>query len=236
MLVFLGCLAISMHLFSMANLEYEYLQMRRELVMKYGYKAIMSPANKALALILLTRSFKRVPNDVPFQAELEMLAKPFDNMLKPEVSRQLNELQSEFRRNRFIEIINENPDNLSIHNPLHVTPEARIAAVESLGVTSSDSMSKPLATGQTLGELVGDLYQLYLVEYRAFRKNRRHPIFCLVEEGDVGLNIKQSAQPTRTKKSENKGCLGILVTFLLLTSYVVVITVDWNNFKIFWPL
>ena len=128
----------------MPNVEYEYLRLRRELVMKYGNGPVSAPANKALALILLTRSFKRVPDGVSFQEELEILAKPFENMSKPEVKRQLNDLQNDFRRNRFLEIIVENPDNVSIHNPLHVTPESKIAAVESLGVTSSGAMDKAL--------------------------------------------------------------------------------------------
>ncbi len=203
----------------MSNLEYEYLRLRRELVMKYGNGPVSAPENKALALILLARSFKRVPDSVSFHEELEILAAPFENMSKPEVKQQLNDLQENFRRNRFIEIIVENPDNVSIHNPLHVTTEAKILAVESLGVTSSGAIDKALSTGQKLGELIGDLYRLYVVEYRAFRKNRNHPIFCLVEEREV--EIQQSFNATAVKK-RRKGCVGWITMFLILTSCIII--------------
>jgi hypothetical protein len=42
----------------MLNLAYEYLQLRQELVLNYGNKPLLTPGNKAIALILLTRSFR----------------------------------------------------------------------------------------------------------------------------------------------------------------------------------
>jgi hypothetical protein len=141
-------------------------------------------------------------------------------MSKPEVKTELNDMQRDFRKNRFIEIIIENPDHPSIHDAKHITPEAKIAAVESLGITSSGGMDKPLSTGQKLGELIGDLYQLYLVEYRAFRKNRKHPIFCLVEEENMDARTSQFVQSASTNKSRNKGCLllAMAMSMIILTS------------------
>jgi hypothetical protein len=201
----------------MSNLESHYLQLCRELVLKYGKKPLLTPGKKALALILLTRSFKKVPAEVTFQEELNILLKPFENMYMPEVATQLNDLQSDFLKNRFIEIINENSNSSSIHDPRNITTQSKIAAVESLGIKISDSMNKPLPTGQTVGELIEDLYQLYLIEYRAFCKNREHPIFCLVEMEDAEPAIQESPQPAASS-SKNNGCRGLVASSIVLAT------------------
>jgi hypothetical protein len=71
----------------MSNVAPDYLQLWRELVVKYGKKPLSDPGNKALALVILTRSFKMVPASITFEAELEMLAESFENMSLPKSPR-----------------------------------------------------------------------------------------------------------------------------------------------------
>lgn len=167
-----------------------------------------------LALILFSDFFKNVPENASLAEEVSILEKSMKSNNPIKVKSTLNETQNDFRINRFCEIIKDNKDSSYFIKYNNKPIAERIMAVEAVGFLASSMYEKQTKSGHTVGELIADFQKIYLLQYKIYRENPEHSIFrnAILENFNSFKNEEQDT----SKKSNNKGCLGTVLFFIVL--------------------
>jgi hypothetical protein len=174
--------------------------------------------NKAGALVVLSSSFKFVPDNAQLEEEISIIENVKENLKKKPIKEDFSTIQETFRNNRFSEIVKENSNIDYFKNTKNSTIDEKILKAETMGLLFTSMTDKKVSTGHTIGELVSDLYRLYIKEYKLFRQNPQHPLFTEAIFSNSDLN--NQIIPETIKNNNSNGCLSVLLIIIFLSSLI----------------
>ena len=206
----------------MEDYEGYYLLFYNELILKYGEPLVKRGAYKSAGILMISAMFKHVPNNASFDQEIGILQDVGNNINKPQIKNDWSDRQKNFRNNRYSEIVRENKDEQILNNKKDNSTQDKISSVEALGIITAGMLDKTFTSGQTVGDLVKDLYKLYVYQYKLYIHNPQHPIFINAVL-DYSVNEQVSHKQNHPPQASNtkKGCLGVL--FILLSIFLLIL-------------
>lgn len=149
----------------------------------------------------------------------------FKTLWRTLVSQKLNPTSAKFRIvseqiDRYSEIVKENKDSSYFNSSTNKTIDDKISAAETLGLVASGMTDKKTTTGHTISELVTDLHNLYILQYKLYRQNPQHPIFlnAILESSDFP---KTTPQPVSGSGANKGGCMGVVLFFVVLIASII---------------
>lgn len=207
----------------MEDFENEYLLFRNDLILKYGEPLLKRGGYKSAGILMISAMFKCVPKNATFEEEISILQNVGDNINKPQIKEEWNNVQRSFRNNRYSEIVKDNKDDKFFKSPNNKSIDDKILDVETLGLITSRMLDTRITTGQTVGDLVIDLYKLYFYQYKLYRQNPQHPIFInAVFDSSFNEAASPEKQPPPQTSTGKGGCLSVLL-FLILSAVTLIL-------------